>query len=312
MPDRVRTAVIETARELNYRPNRLARSMVTGRTHTIGVVPPGGGQNVFLSPYIQAALNGITNAAGRAHWDVLLVTRFEETQATELVDALVDGRIDGSLFLAPPVGNPVFEVLRERGLPCVALAGSPIPGVVTFNADNAAGIERALQHLVDLGHRKIAHVAGKLDMSDALVRLDAFRKFVSERGLPQQPQWVQAGDFVIDGGRDAMNRLLDLPDRPTAVICSNDEMAIGALRACQERGLTVPQHMSIVGFDMTPSSGVVVPAITTVRQPVSELADAAVRAVIALVDGEENLTGQVFRTELIVRASTTRPQEDLS
>lgn len=304
VPAEIRERVLELARELNYRPNRVARSMVTGRSHTIGIVPPEVTEDVFLSPYLHLALNGIANEAGLQHQDILLFTRYNETEHDEMVSVIVDGRVDGVIFIAPHFSHKTVELATSLHLPCVTVSGAPLEGVLSFSVDNEKGVQQALQHLYDLGHRKIAHIAGRLDMPDAILRLQGYQSFLRTHRIPYREEWVAMGQFQIDGGRRAMAQLLDLPDRPTAVMCANDEMAIGAMLTAFERGLRVPEDVSVVGFDMTPGSANVYPQLTTVRQPIGDLGRIAVRSLIAIIEGREPDAPTIYDTELVIRAST--------
>jgi LacI family transcriptional regulator/LacI family repressor for deo operon, udp, cdd, tsx, nupC, and nupG len=310
IPAEVKERVLSMAKELNYRPNRAARTMVTGKSDTIGVVPPDVTENVFLSPYLHLALNGLVNEAGRLHQDILLFTRYGETERNDITSVLVDGRVDGVIFVAPHFSDKSIELATSLHLPCVSVSGAPLDGMLTFCVNNEAGVNQALEHLYGLGHRRIAHIAGRLDMQDAMLRLQGYQAFLRSKHIPYREEWVGMGQFMIDGGRRAMAALLALPEPPTAVFCANDEMAIGALVEAYSRGWKVPDDISIVGFDMTPGSANVYPALTTVRQPISELSAAAVRALKLLIEGKAPEEDPVFETELVVRASTSRPKED--
>lgn len=310
VPADVRDRVLSVAKELNYRPNRVARSMITGRSHTIGVIPPVVTRDAFLSPYLHLALNGIVNEAGKLHQDILIFTRYDESEREEAITAILDGRVDGVVFVSPHQRLVSLEVATSRHLPCVTVSGAPIDGVLAFTADNEAGTELALQHLYDLGHRKIGYIAGRLDMQDAMNRLQAYQRFLYEKGLPYRDRWVSKGQFEIEGGRRAMAELLGQDEAPTAVACGNDEMAIGAMLCAFDRGLKIPQDVSIVGFDDTPSSQHVYPALTTVRQPMGQLGSAALRALFDLIEGRQPSGPNVLSTELIVRGSTTHPKEN--
>lgn len=309
VPAEIKEKVLATAKELNYRPNRVARSMVTGRSGTIGIVPPEVTENVFLSPYLHLALNGMANEAGRLHQDLLLFTRCNETERDEMTSILVDGRVDGVIFVAPHFSDKSIELATSLHLPCVTVSGAPLEGVLTFCADNETGVALAMQHLYDLGHRKIAHIAGRLDMQDAILRLQGYQAFLRTKHIPYREEWVGMGQFTIDGGRKAMRGLLSLPEPPTAVFCANDEMAIGALMEAYEMGFKIPGDVSIVGFDCTPGSANVYPPLTSVQQPIGELSAAAVRALKELIEGREPETTPVFSTQLVVRASTSCPKE---
>ncbi len=306
----VRDKVFEVAQELGYRPNRVARSMVTGRTHTIGVVPPEVGENVFLSPYLHLALNGIANEAGRHNQDIVLFTRFHKIGHDQMLSTILDGRVDGVIFVAPYFTAKTVELATALHLPCVTISGSPVERVRSYYIDNEGGMFQVLQHLYDLGHRNIAHIAGRLDMQDAMVRLQAYHGFLHEKNLPYRDEWVAKGQFLIEGGRKAMHELMSLPERPTAVTCANDEMAIGAMLATYDLGIKVPDEISVTGFDMTPSSAYVYPPITTIRQPIGDLGEAAVLAVLDLIEGKEPDRKTVFSTDLIVRASTSNPKKE--
>ncbi len=311
VPESVRDNVHAVAKELNYRPNRVARSMVTGKSDTIGIVPPEVSEDVFLSPYLHHALNGVFNEAGRMHQDVLLFTRCSETEREELTSVLVDGRVDGVIFIAPQLSEQTLEIALSTHAPCVSISGVPLDGVTCFSVDNEGGVTMALQHLYDLGHRRIAHIAGRLDMYDAVVRLQAYQSFLRSKRLPYREEWVGMGQFMIEGGRRAMNSLMALPTPPTAVFCSNDEMAIGAVLEAQNLGLKVPGDVSIVGFDNSLHAQHVQPAITTVAQPISGLGAAAVRALRAIIENQEIEDPLTLPAELIVRASTASPKENL-
>ncbi len=310
VPEAVRDRVLEAARELNYRPNRVARSMITGRSHTIGVVPPGITHNVFLSPYLQHALSGVANAANDLHHDLIIFTRFEAADTEAMLGFLLDGRVDGALFVAPSLTDEATRQLAHSGLPCVCVSTSAHEGLPSFSPDNEGGIRLVMEHLFGLGHRRFAHIAGRPEMDDAIARRAGFESFLRDKGLPCPPDVIVDGDFTMEGGALAMGELLKRGSRATAVVCANDEMAVGALRIAQEAGLRVPDDLSITGFDMSPYSGFVEPPITTVSQPVIEIAAAATSALVALIEGQPAPSNRVFATELVVRASTARPQED--
>jgi LacI family transcriptional regulator len=309
VPEEVKARVLKTAQALGYRPNRVARSMVTGRSYTLGIVLPDRGLDVLLSPYLRVAMNAIVNEAGRLHHDILLYTRHAKTDAEQMMSTILDGRVDGVLFVAPHSTHATLEQAATLHMPCVAISGAQVDKVISFSSCNKSGVNSAMQHLYDLGHHRIAHIAGQLDMLDAIERMTAYQEFLYEKRIPYRDEYVQKGSFYIAGGCRAAHQLLALKDRPTAIFCANDEMGIGAIQACQESGLRVPEDMSVVGFD--DAGGYVSPALTTVRQPVHQLCTAAVDALVNLIEGRPAPTQTEFETELIVRASTRGPKEDI-
>ncbi len=308
VPDDVKQRVLETAKELNYRPNRIARSLITRRSHTIGVVPTEASINLALTPYFQGVLNGILNTAEILSHDVIIYTRYDINKPEAFADTLLDGRADGLIFLAP-----------RRESNAIELVGTEIPVVVTshddrnvpsYGCENRSGVHKAVTHLVELGHTKIAHVAGSQGMDDGIERLDAFNSAMSDHSLIVRPEWVVVGDFTHTGGYESGLKLLASTDRPTAVFCGNDESALGLCKAAAELGLQIPRDLSVVGFDNSPITSSFYPPITSVRQPLTEIGAAAMSALVNYIDTQVRPDGFLFETELIVRASTSCPQED--
>jgi DNA-binding LacI/PurR family transcriptional regulator len=308
VPIEVRDRVLAVARELNYRPNRIARSLITRRSNTIGVVPTEASVNLAVTPYFQSVLNGILNTAEILGHDVLIYTRYDVDKPDAFVDTLLDGRADGLIFLAPRIDSHALHRLA-----------SEIPFVVTsderraapnFGCDNAGGVRKVVDHLAALGHTKIGHVTGDLDMADGINRREAFKTALFEKNLPVRADWIYQGTFESQGGYDAGKQVFASKDRPTAIFCANDECALGLLRSAWEKGVRVPEDLSIVGFDNSPVSSASFPPITTVRQPLDEIGAAAMKALVNFIETQQRPDGISFETELIVRASTSSPQED--
>jgi len=310
VPERVREDVLRVARELDYRPNRLARSLITGRTSTIGVVPSAQHTDLVLSPYLQAALNGIVNTCEALEQDVLIFTRCDQREVEKIADSLFDGRVDALIFVAVPHSSGLLDLVRQHRIPYATISTAEAPDAVQFACDNEQGVRLALQHLAELGHRKIAHLSGTPDLRDAQIRLRAFEPIAKELGLETRPEWSACANFVWDQGRDRALEILALPDRPTAFFCSNDEMALGVCRAAASLGVRVPEDLSVVGFDDAPLAQIATPTITTVQQPVTELARLATHAVLRLIEGEGAVEGKILPNRLIVRSSTSSPKED--
>lgn len=308
----VKDRVMVAARELEYRPNRVARSLMTGRSYTVGVVPTEAYINLALTPYFASSLNGIINSAEETGNDVLIFTRFDQSNVDRFADTLLDGRVDGLIFLAPLLQSPIFDIVDGNGIPYV-VTSSPTGGrAVCFAVDNGEGVDIALNHLTSLGHTKIGHITGSQRVSDGVVRADAFENYVCRHQLDARADWIFDGDFTPSGGYQAGLKLLSMQDRPSAVFCSNDEMAAGFVRACYELNVRVPEEMSLVGFDDAPICQSLFPQLTTIRQPLEEMGAAAYRALISLVEGEGVSSSRLFPTQLIKRNSTTRPKEDNS
>jgi len=307
VPDEVKERVLRLAEELDYRPNRVARSLVTRRAMTIGVVPPAIDANVFLSPFVRLAWNGLVNTAESLGQDLMLFTGHDRIAPSDTGRDLLDGRIDGVVFIAPHIGATSIEFLTRRDFPVAMIASGDLPVGLRVSADNEAGVRQAMTHLYSLGHRRIAHVTGGPTAADSRVREAAYRVEMERLGLVVEPGYVQSGAFTIESGAEAADRLMALDPRPTAVFSANDEMAYGLCRRIQELGLCVPEDVSVIGFDDSEMSAVFAPPLTTVRQPIGEMAGAALRAVVRLVDGLSPEPSQHFPTELVVRKTTAPP-----
>jgi DNA-binding LacI/PurR family transcriptional regulator len=200
--------------------------------------------------------------------------------------------------------------LRSRRLPFVVIdpASDPGPDVSSVGTTNWSGGLVATRHLIELGHRRIAIVAGQSALLSSRARLDGFRAALETAGLQVHEELVRWGDFRVPGGYEQGKALLALADPPTAVFASNDQQAYGVIEAAREAGLRVPQQLSVVGFDDLPISRWFSPPLTTVRQPLDEMAALAVRVLLDAEDGNSPVTRYELATDLIVRESTAPPQ----
>jgi len=306
--DEIRLKVIAAAREMGYRPNETARSLAKGRTNIIGVVPFQLQRNALASPFLRVALGAIYDAAEDAKRHVLLFTGYDPRDSEVMRGRFFEARVDGVILLAPRVDHVMLQYIAAQNLP-FAVVASPAPGFgLSFNADNVGGVKLAFDHLLALGHRSIAMLSGNPDGGDAKVRHETFLDCATEAGISIASEHIECGEFTINSGYEAGQRLLKAKKRPTAVFVGNDQMAYGLVRACREQNVSIPEDLSIVGFDDDELSAFF-PPLTTVHQPVIEMATAALHAVVNLSEGREAV-GQVFPTQLIVRASTTSPKED--
>ena len=308
VPPAVRDRVVEAARELGYRPNRAARSLITGRAHAIGVVPAEPARDLARMGYFHAVFNGVVAAAEAEGQDVMLLTRADADRAADL-DALVDGRVDGLIVLSPHLPSPAFDRMLQAGVPFAAVSTAAPEGFPSFGCDNAAGVGLALDHLIGLGHQRIGFLAGRRDMHDGEARNRAFRDALSVRGVSLEERWIAAGEFTTSGGEAAAAHVLSGGERPTALLAANDESAYGALRWAAAHGLRVPQDLSIVGFDDAAFAAYLTPGLTTVGQPFDRMGGDALRAVVALVEGRPAVS-QTYAPHLVVRSSTASPSNE--
>lgn len=305
----VRRKVHSLARELDYRPNRIARSLVTRRTQTIGVVPIDVEQDIILHPCVHLALNGLINAAERLRQDVLLFTAHDRNLPDVVADDMLDSRVDGVVFIAPRPDSPALDRIRNSRLPYAIVAANDQNGP-SYGIDNAQGTQLALEHLYALGHRRIGHIAGNLALTDSHTRLDTYRSFMAEKELEVGEDLLFMGDYHRGSGLRCGLEMRDSGRRPTAVFCANDEMAFGLMDAFHALGIKVPQDVSVVGFDDVALASSYRPPLTSVRQPIEEMSSAALQAVVEQVTTGHEVEGRLFYPELVVRGSTAHLSEE--
>jgi LacI family transcriptional regulator len=292
-----RRRVLEAASRLSYRPNTAARALKTRKTMAIGMIVP----ELTNVAYATVAL-GADERASRAGYALLVATG----SVRDRLDA-IEGRIDGLL-----VGIATSETLRigELGgrLPTVLVNRRELLGIPSVTVDDAAGATLATEHLLSLGHRHVAHVAGPQNSDTGRRRLAGYLAAMQAAGLAPGPDWMVEASYDEAGGELAATRLLRASPRPTALFVANVRAAIGALAAARRLGLSVPRDLSLVGFHDAPFTMYLDPELTTVKMPLREMGSAAVESLLALVEGGSVEDVQVSSPpELVVRGSTAAP-----
>ncbi|MFE6282032.1 LacI family DNA-binding transcriptional regulator [Streptomyces sp. NPDC057877] len=311
LAERVRRAV----EELGYVPNQAARTLVTRRHDAIAVVIAEPETRVFADPFFARQLRGISKEL-TAHDNqlVLLLTEGRDDHA-RVARYLAGGHVDGALVFSLHLDDPLPGLIRGAGVPTV-FGGRPgwgegthpeAPAAVFVDSDNRGGARDAVRHLVDLGRTRVAHIAGALDQTSAVDRLDGYRDVMGDA----DPRLVVEGDFTPSGGERAMRELLDRRPDLDAVFAANDLTASGALRVLRERGRRVPEDVAVVGFDdMSPIAEQTDPPLTTIRQDIEEMGRLMARLLLHRLDrratgGPAELppTSVVLPTTLVRRAS---------
>ncbi|HEY3010034.1 MAG TPA: LacI family DNA-binding transcriptional regulator [Micromonosporaceae bacterium] len=295
-----RARVLQAMRQLDYRPNALARGLATRRSRTIGVLSFDAD---LYGP--SSTLLGIQRAAQEEQYAISVVALSEQDTTGSVrraVDMLAEQSVDGVIVIAP--SNAAAHAVRDlpRGMPVVALEasfGKDMPVVVV---DQFAGAELATRHLLQLGHRTVWHVAGPADWPEAVLRIDGWRAALAAAGVPAPP--IVSGDWSARSGYAAGRRLVAAPDL-TAVFVANDQMALGVLHALHEAGIGVPERVSVVGFDDMPEAEFFLPALTTVRQDFDEVGRCGLRTMVEMIDGSETFAAETrVAPSLVVRASS--------
>jgi len=302
--DDTRERVVAAARSLGYRPNPLARGLRGMPTMLLGVIV-----RDITDPFFAAAIEAVSiEAAARGYNVVLGHAHGRADEAIALRGVLEDRHCDAILMLGDMSDQPrLAEDLRGTHIPVVALwEGSKPDGIASVSVDNAAGIRSVMDHLVGLGHRRIAFLGGRR-LGDIREREDAYLTAMAAIGQPVRDGDLQYTANDATGGAAALAAILQLPDRPTAVVASTDVLAMGVLFGAHAAGLQVPADLSVTGFDDIPLAAFSIPALTTVRMPVREMVAAGVGM---LIDG--GLAGDdpaawprpILAPSLVVRAST--------
>jgi LacI family transcriptional regulator len=291
--------------ELGYYPNRQARALVSGRSRVFGLIV-----SEITNPFFPEIVQTFETLAVEQHYEILLTSTIHDPKRMELaVRRMIEGRVDGVAILTFGMEDYLLEHLRFRNLPLVFIdVGPKAPRVSNIRVDYADGIRQAVQHLAALRHERIGFITGPLRLRSALARKVAFEESMREIGLPVNPEFVVQGDHRLEGGKKALKKLSELPERPTALLCSNDMTAIGVMREAFELGIRVPSELSVIGFDDIRMAEFMTPPLTTVQMSQSELAKLAFEALLAEVKRETPApdgTEYVLKTRLVLRSSTT-------
>lgn len=307
-PDEVsrstRDAVEVVIARHGYLSDGIAVSLASARSSTIGVVIPTITNSIYAAS--TQAIQGVAQAAG---YIVLLgVSEFSEPTEDRLIRQLLKRRVDGLILTGGDRAQALYDVIKANNVPFVITwkrmqTGLGLPSV---SFDNYGGALLAMNHLVDLGHRRIALICGRSEVNDrALERRQAYEDVMRAIGFAPPPDWIHEADFDHEEGRRAMQRILSGPARPTAVFCANDIQAIGALFECQEQKISVPGQMSIIGFDDVAAAQYVRPQLTTIRVPAHSMGQIAAQRLLDAVGGKKEPVSETLAVELIVRATTS-------
>ncbi len=305
--DDTRERVREIIADLGYSPNVLARSLIQGRTHTLGVVGYG------LSYYGPArVLTGIERRANEMGYSLLLslLREPETTTGMEVYQNLIDRQVDGIIWAVPEIGTNrewAAQQIQKLHVPVVFINMQPIDGAVVVAVDNFAGGHNATRHLLDQGYRKIGIISGPPSWWEARERLSGWRNAMNGAGIKDLDALQVTGDWYPSSGARGLEELLRRTPDLEAVFACNDPMAAGALQAARRLGRRVPHEIAIVGYDDVPEAAYYEPALTTIRQPLAELGGQAVDQLIRLVKNPETNCEPVWlHPQLIVRESSVR------
>lgn len=302
--DATRQRVLLAARELGYVPDAAARTLVSGRAGTIGLLV-NHAQHLRVDAFVNQALHCLTEICGDRGYRLLIETSDLSRGVFDYRGLVESRQIDGLVVINPNPDDARLTELIERRYPMVLLGNHPDPRVATISVNSHAAMEAATRHVTALGHRRVGFIHYRAIASvDEGGRFGGYRAALGFAGIPFEVRFVRSGDYSAESGYRAMRSLLDEADRPSAVMVGNDTVAIGAISAIVDAGLRVPGDVAVVGFDDIPLARFVVPPLTTIRLPAEDMARRAGDMALRLVEGEELDEHRVrLPTELIIRRS---------
>lgn len=301
---KTRQRVAQIADELGYQPNDLARSLLAKRSQTIAVLVPD-----ITNPFFPELVMGIQHVAAANGHLVLLCNSASEDSTWRDLAALRRRQVDGIILIGAQLSAQRLAAVTA-GISVVTVDRDvPLPGASVVQSDHRAGAAAATRHLIELGHRSIAHVAGPSWLNVAQLRRRGYADALADAGVPADGQLVAEGDFLETGGYAGTHELIRRGVEFTAVFAANDLMAIGVLAALEEHRLSVPNQVSVIGFDDIHLASYIRPRLTTVRQDIYRLATRAAEILIGRLEavGATEPIQETFATELVVRESTAAP-----
>ena len=300
--------VKEAMAALDYHPDLVARSLKVGRTNVIGMVVPD-----VTNQFYTEAMRGVEDEARANNYSIMLCNTNEDlAQEQKLLGMLFSQRVDGVL-LASSDPAAAYDRLTRRRFPIVFIDRIPPGcGARAVTIDNVSAAYEAINHLIALGHKKIAIISGKPRLSTGADRIEGYRRVMQEAHLPIREEYFQRGDFSLESGYQSGLKLMSLPDPPTAIFSSNNKMTLGLMRSLAEKNIPCPEKVSVVSFDDFEWTANFSPSLTSIAQPTYEIGRKAMKMLLGLIGTPENeLNGNeeilVLPAELRLRDSTTPP-----
>lgn len=289
------------ARAMGYVPSTVARNLVARQSATIGVAI-----NHLSDPYYTRMILGIEDAAATNGYQIIL-SSFNRDPQRELATVydFHKRRMDGIIIASSEITSAYSAPDSNFFMPVVLINRPTFPFSVSVNG--FSGSKKVVEHLIELGHRRVAYVTWGSEHPDGLNRLGGYQTALQEHNLPVNPQLIIDGDGGITGGIKAVPQLLSLPEPPTAIFCFNDMTAIGVINGLYKKGYEVPRDFSVAGFDDLEMASYYHPPLTTVRQPTYRVGRRAVNMLLRLINGDTDISPEILEPEFIVRESTAPP-----
>ena len=302
-----RANVLDAIKRLEYKPNIVARSLRTHSMNTIGMLIAD-----IINPFYSQMIKGVQEEAKKAGYGLILCdTNDDPLSEKRYIETLHAQFVDGVILGSSYIEDDVVELIEGLGMNSVMVnRGSLNSSAPYVKTNEVEGMILAVNHLIRLGHTKIAYICGPLYVETAARRLTGYRKALKNAGIAYNPKHVIEATFDEESGYKACKELLKTNDRPTAICTGNDLMAIGAMRVIKEAGLRIPEDISLVGYNNIWVTSLLSPPLTTVEAPLSEIGREAFKVLLGLITSNKNINYHVtLPNKLIVRESTARPSE---
>lgn len=303
--DETRQKVISTAKEMGYVPDAAARALASRKADTIGLILNRSPHHIISDSFLTQILNGLIEVAHRHGMRLMIDVVKPRHEKDDYLRLIRSKHIDGLILSGPRFDDEALQLLEEDGFPTVIIGNLPRSGHYSVDIDNRAAAVKAVNHLADLGHERIACITNAdPTFTAAAERLQGYREALQARGIPYREDLVRYGDFDIKSGYDQMESLLDQGASFSAVFVASDAVAMGAKAALRHRGKRIPQDVAMVGFDDLAQSRFLDPPLTTIHVPAGELSRRASELLIGCLRGEKPPKRKlVLGTRLVVRQS---------
>ncbi|OAJ93485.1 substrate-binding domain-containing protein [Vibrio bivalvicida] len=294
--------VNNAARELNYRPSALARSLKVNRTKTIGMLV-----TTSTNPFFGEVVKGVERSCYQQGYSLILCnTEGDHERMRESINTLLQKRVDGLILMCSSLEGERLEVFEQyQDIPVVVMDWGPMLFTSDKIQDNSLrGGYLAAKHLIESGHKQIGCITGPLVKHQAQMRYEGYKRALNEAGLVFKANWIIESDFECEGGYDAFNKMVAKGPLPSAIFVCNDMMAMGVINAANEQGIRIPQDLSIIGYDDIHIAKFMSPSLSTIHQPKYRLGKAAVEALLKKLDGSSTDTQVVQLEPTLVKRST--------
>jgi LacI family transcriptional regulator len=307
-----RLRVLHAAQSLNYSPSALAKAMVTGHSHIVGVIV-----GDATDPYFAQIVRGVEDVA-RAHGYLVIVCNSDRQPQVEIsyLNTLNDYRVDGVIFAGGGLNdlqylasmNKVLKVFQERHAVCISMGKHLFPSYPVI-VDNKQIVQSAAEYLISLGHKRIAYISGPELLTTTGLRLDGYQEALCKQGINIDEALILQGDYKVDAGYQAADKVHTMTEKPTAILASSDLMAIGCISRLKELDYQIPDDISVMGIDDIPFAQIIDPPLTTVALSMYELGKVGMESLVKLHNGDTlDKNGIILPYNLVIRKSTGLPK----